>query len=613
MWASVADARMPRQTPPTNSRSDAAGHCTPIDPMRVSEKLAHSGTRGRASPTLACHARRRPPVRAATSPKTERQSTKCEFRRNLPTDMPGRPRSLGLLILLYAAAVGYALFVWAPELLVRYERLAERHPQLANVYAAAVIGGGALLAIASVVLFVRLSRNTRIKREHHERRKADPRKLSAKQRLAELSDNLASSQELAEDETVAAELREALKAQLTALQQKQAAQRLEIVAFGTVSSGKSSLLNALAGRDAFASHVVGGTTAARCEIPWGRLDSVVLVDTPGLAEVRGEKRAALAADAAKNADLVLLVVDGPLKAYEVELAERLIAMEKRLIVCLNKEDWYDRRQEQELVAQIAEQLPRIDKADVVPVRAAITARPRVQVLADGREETTFVEEPPDVQPLARRMLEVVRRDGRDLIAANLLLQSRGLVDEAKQQVRKHLDERADQIINRYMWAAGGAAGVNPFPLLDIAGSSAITLKMVLDLARVYRQPLDADMAVKMLAQLSKNLLAMVGATAAAPVAASLIASMMKTVPGVGTLAGGLVQGLVQALVTRWIGNVFVRYLQNEMQPPPGGLAEVARHEWQQLTRPESLRRLIALGREQLRSAAKEDKEESEKS
>ena len=34
--------------------------------------------------------------------------------------------------------------------------------------------------------------------------------------------------------------------------------------------------------------------------------------------------------------------------------------------------------------------------------------------------------------------------------------------------------------------------------------------------------------------------------------------------------------VAQALITRWVGNVFVRYLQNEMNPPPGGLAEVAR-------------------------------------
>ena len=34
-----------------------------------------------------------------------------------------------------------------------------------------------------------------------------------------------------------------------------------------------------------------------------------------------------------------------------------------------------------------------------------------------------------------------------------------------------------------------------------------------------------------------------------------------------------------------------------MQPPPGGLTEVARRQWRDLTRPEALRRLIHLGRE----------------
>ncbi|HEX6961152.1 MAG TPA: DUF697 domain-containing protein [Lacipirellula sp.] len=513
--------------------------------------------------------------------------------------MSWRPRNLGFLLLLYAAVLGYVLVFWAPDLFDRYERMAARHPALGYAYLTAVLVGGVLLGVASIVIFYRIWRNTAAKRREEARRLASPSELSAREWMAELADNITSSQSLTEDETVSPALREQLRAQLRELQEKQAVERLEIVAFGTISSGKSTLLNALAGREAFTADVVGGTTTARCEIPWPGADRVMLVDTPGLAEIRGEERASLAAAAAQHADLVLLVVDGPLKSYEVELAGKLLDMEKRLIVCLNKEDWYDPQQEQDLTSQIAEQLPRMNRADIVAVRAAAAMRPRVRVLADGREETAFVETPPDVAPLAKRMLEVVKRDGRDLLLANLLLQSRGLVDDAKLQVRKHLDERADQIINRYMWAAGGAAGVNPLPMLDIAGSSAITLKMVLDLARVYRQPLDADVAVKMLAQLSKNLLAMVGATAAAPVAASLIGSMLKTVPGVGTLAGGLIQGVAQALITRWVGNVFVRYLQNEMQPPPGGLAEVARSEWRELTRPESLRRLISVGREQL--------------
>jgi uncharacterized protein (DUF697 family) len=329
---------------------------------------------------------------------------------------------------------------------------------------------------------------------------------------------------------------------------------------------------------------------------------VVLVDTPGLAEVRGESRAADAAAAAKNADLVLFVVDGPLKSYESELLEALAAMEKRIVVCLNKEDWYDAAQRDELVRQLAEQvMPAVNGADVVAVRSRPTKRRRVHVLSDGSEQEEEVEVEPDVTPLARRMMSIVEHDGRELLLANLLLRSRGLVDEAKERVLATLDERADEVISKYMWAAGGAAAINPFPLLDLAGGSAITVKMVLDLAAVYGQKIDADTIVTLLGQLGKNLIAMVGATAAAPALAAAVGSVLKTVPGIGTIAGGIVQGLVQALVTRWIGRVFCEYFRNEMKPPEGGLAEIARRQWEEVTRPEQLKKLIQLGREQLGS------------
>jgi uncharacterized protein (DUF697 family) len=162
-----------------------------------------------------------------------------------------------------------------------------------------------------------------------------------------------------------------------------------------------------------------------------------------------------------------------------------------------------------------------------------------------------------------------------------------------------LDQRADEVINKYMWAAGGATAINPFPLLDLAGGSAISVKMVLDLAAVYQQKIDADTIVTLLGQLGKNLIAMVGTSAAAPALAAAIGSLLKTVPGIGTIAGGIIQGLVQALVTRWIGRVFCEYFRNEMQPPPGGLAEVARRQWAEVTRPDQLRKLIQMGRDKL--------------
>ena len=151
---------------------------------------------------------------------------------------------------------------------------------------------------------------------------------------------------------------------------KRETQTLQIVAFGTISSGKSSLLNALAGRDVFRTEVSGGTTTARGEVPWPGMDRVILVDTPGLAEIRGEQRASQAAAAAREADIVLFVVDGPLKSYEVELLRSLTQMQKRLVICLNKEDWFDDASREKLLTQIAAQAgAALDRQDVVAVQS----------------------------------------------------------------------------------------------------------------------------------------------------------------------------------------------------------------------------------------------------
>jgi small GTP-binding protein len=501
--------------------------------------------------------------------------------------------SVGLL------GAGYFLVSWMPTILERYQRTAEKFPRLGMLYLGTVIGGGLILLGLSVWMTYRLWRNTSRKRMSKARRMSNPSELSSQQQQDELAANLASGHQHATDSNVPAKLRAQIEQSLVALESKEKQQRLEIVAFGTISSGKSTLLSALAGRKLLVSHVVGGTTTDRHEIDWPGMDQVLLVDTPGLAEVGGQERAAKAAAAAKHADLVLLVVDGPLKSYEVALANQLSKMEKRIVVCLNKSDWYETEDAHLLIDQMGAQLPQLRREDLVLIRAASISQNQIRVLPNGTEQQQAVDLPPDIHQLAIRMMEIVQQDGRELLLANLLLQSRGLVDEAKARVRKVLDQRADEIIRRHMWAAGSATGLNPIPLLDIAGGSAVTVKMVLELARTYKQPLDADSAIQLLEGLGKNLIAMLGTMAATPAVAGALGTLLKTVPGIGTLTGGLLQGVVQALVTRWIGYTFVEYFQREMQAPPGGLAELAHAKWSELTTTDAIRQLVRMGRERI--------------
>ncbi|HPM79484.1 MAG TPA: GTP-binding protein [Candidatus Anammoximicrobium sp.] len=508
----------------------------------------------------------------------------------------------GLLRIVVLALAGFLLVYLPTQAIEYYRRAQDLGPAWAYVYLGAVGTGALLLILCSVWTVWQLWSHRRRKRERRERQSKSPSQLSREQQQQEIDENLAAIADLRTDEALADEVRTELDPSLARFDDKRQQHKLEIVAFGTISSGKSSLLNALAGRDVFATDAKGGTTIRRSETPWPGLQNVTLVDTPGLGEVDGQERAALSAQAAQDADVVLMTVDGPLRDVEHGLLERLGQMEKRVIVCLNKEDWYGDDERRRLLGQLREQTaPVVAAEDVVAVRARPATRARVRVLPDGTQAEEQVPVAADISPLADRLLQVVRGEGESLLLANLLLQSRGLVEEARARVRQALDRRAWQVVERYTWGAAGAAALSPFPLVDLAAGCAISSKMVVDLARVYRQDVDIDAAVRLLGELGKNLIAILGVSAATPAVASVVASLLKSVPGAGTIAGGMLQGIVQALITRWIGSVFVTYFRNEMQTPQGGLTGLARREWDRVTSADELRKLVQTARRFFRS------------
>jgi len=109
------------------------------------------------------------------------------------------------------------------------------------------------------------------------------------------------------------------------------------------------------------------------------------------------------------------------------------------------------------------------------------------------------------------MISIVQKDGKDLLMANVLLQSRGLVEKARLRAQESLDKKAWSIVDKYMWGAGGVAAFSPFPVVDLLAGSAISTKMILDLADVYQQKVDLQTASKWLSEMGKNLIGMLGA------------------------------------------------------------------------------------------------------
>lgn len=497
------------------------------------------------------------------------------------------------LVLVAVAAIGAALVAIPPFVVSQYQTVSALGSTWGYVYLGAVGLGAALFIGATGRLGWKLWAASREKKAKRSAAARGPKEMSLKQRTMEIDENLTSVASLRESAAISAEVSDQLKPLVDRFEEKRLAKKLEIVAFGTISSGKSSLLNALAGQELFATDAKGGTTIRRSEVPWPGHEQVFLVDAPGLGEIDGAEHVAIAAEAARDADLVLLVVDGPLRQSEFKLLDRLGQMQKRMLICLNKADWYSPGDREKLRRQIAAQASSsISATDVVSVQASIVERDRVRVHVGGGEQPERVQEPPDLSQLAEKMLQIVQRDGQDLLLANLLLQSRGLVETAREHAKAALDRQAWKVVDRTMWTAGGAAALSPWPLVDVAAGCAISSKMVVDLAKVYKQNIDLDSAVKLLGELGKNLLAILGVSAATPIVATVAAGLLKTIPGAGTIAGGLLQGVVQALVTRWIGGVFIVYFRNEMQFPEGGLTGVARREWQKATSLLELKKLL---------------------
>ena len=505
----------------------------------------------------------------------------------------------GFFLLALAAALGVAL-IYLPGTVISQYETANALGRIWGILYLSTVGVGSVLLLGSIGWTIwRLGGRSLAKQRKRIRQSKNPSKMTYDQMSREVNENLESVGELGEG-AGSSNVQQELDPLVNIVEHKRKQQTLEIVAFGTISSGKSSVLNLLAGRDVFATNIRGGTTVTRNEIPWPGMDKVILVDTPGLGEIDGAARVNVSADSAKDADIVLLVVDGPMRASEFDLLKQLGQMEKRILICLNKTDWFTEQDREKLLGQIRSQsVGEVAERDVVAIQAQVGFRTRRQILTDGATVDERVEIEPDIGPLAERLTRVIDDDGKRLIMANLLLQSRGLVEKAKGRVKEALDERAWKVVDKHMWGAGGAAALVPFPIIDLAAGVGISTKMIVDLAEVYQQKVDLETAGQWLNEMGKNLIGVLGANAAAPAVAALVGSLLKTVPIAGQLAGGVLQGAVQALVTRWIGAVFIEYFRNEMETPVGGLTGLARRQWEEVTTVNELRRLLSSARKNL--------------
>lgn len=179
----------------------------------------------------------------------------------------------------------------------------------------------------------------------------------------------------------------------TTLNDTPSANRVHIAFFGKMNSGKSSLINALAGQEISIVSDIGGTTTDPVKKPMEihGIGPCVLVDTAGFDDngALGESRVELAKRAAAQADLAVVVCTDDDLAEEKRWADYLASRDTPVIFVMNKSD----------ALADAQQLAALIKAELGKEPLAVSAKTGsgVEALkqeliknAPGREAERFI-------------------------------------------------------------------------------------------------------------------------------------------------------------------------------------------------------------------------------
>ncbi|MCH2177938.1 MAG: GTP-binding protein [Mariniblastus sp.] len=282
--------------------------------------------------------------------------------------------------------------------------------------------------------------------------------------------------------------------QLNEMYDKISQGRVEIVIFGEISTGKSAIINALVGKHVAEVDVQGGWTQEVWGTHWqgaGHVISgfenseLVLVDTPGINEVDGKRRAELAETTARQADLILFLTDSDLNETEFAALVELAALQKPIILVFNKKDLYSKEDLRSLLQVLKQRLGDLISPELVVTTAA---DPRaIEYLIEspeGGEHSEWRKPIPDVDELKSLILKTLDHEGLGLIALNAAMFAADKSDRIAALRVQMRNRQATQVI----WTTAGTKSlVVAFApgVIDIMSGVAIDALMIVTLSKVY--------------------------------------------------------------------------------------------------------------------------------
>lgn len=366
---------------------------------------------------------------------------------------------------------------------------------------------------------------------------------------------------------------------------------VQIAAFGMVGRGKSSVLNAVVGKEIFPTGALHGVTREinsanweltpeqigntpdnlqRLTIKGKQGGQIELIDTPGIDEVGGEAREALACDLASRVDLILFIVSGDITQVEYRALSKLREAGKPMLLVLNKIDQYPEADRLAIYHKIKEaRVKELISPEEIIMVAASPIEVRGVKDATGKLKVQRIKGKPQVEALKLKILELLHREGKSLVALNSML----FADEVNEQILARKleirDRAANELINKGMMLKATTVALNPVTAIDLFSGAIVDLGIIISLSRLYGINMTQSGAIKLL----KNIALSMGGISASELLTTLGLGSLKSLLGLSIpTTGGLslapyfsvaiAQGGVAGVSSYAIGQVTKTYLAN---------------------------------------------------
>lgn len=341
--------------------------------------------------------------------------------------------------------------------------------------------------------------------------------------------------------------------ELTELQQRRDSGLFYLTLFGHASSGKSSLIQALMPEKNIDTDVIKGTTIDIHKYQYGQL---MLADVPGFDAVDQKALTQQAMEEAQRAHVVVFLLDGDLSRTEMNLFQALKAVNKPMVLALNKMDLYDEAQQQALTAAISEKTTA--QFPVVCITTGGQEQIKVQQ-PDGIWTTQSRPRTSHIKPLIDAIKQVISGNETALHRfrdAGFLLLAGQKLNQASQAFNT---QQAKDIIQNHTHKAivGALASVAPGSDLVIQGT--IGTQLVRALCQLYQvevNQLQIDAVLKATGGKLKTSTSLILA---------ISGNALKSFPGLGTAAGGIMHAVAYGLIFNSLGQAVHLSLQQHGQ------------------------------------------------